>query len=474
MIMRRLPVLLVALAFPAALPAQQADPRGARVDSIFATMDRTSRPGCAVGVVQDGAFLLRRGYGMANLESGQAITPETVFYMGSVSKQFTAMSIALLAKDGRLGLDDSARKWIPEVPAAGSGITLRHMIHHQSGLREKWDLFLLGGGREGDLVTQQDVLDLVQRQRDLSFAPGTAFLYNNTAYDLLATTVQRASGTSIRDFAAERMFGPLGMTSSQYVDSRGIVVPRRAQGYSMTPNGPRLNQPNVETVGSGSVYSTVDDMAKWDESFYSGGLGGPDLLRTVQTPLPLKDGTAQTYAFGLIVDTWRGLRRVAHGGALAGFRTSIVRFPDQHFSAIVLCNFAQANPDAYAYRIADIYLVDQLRPEPPRQMETGDVTTARPAPVLSPKQLAAFAGRYTSPELDRTWTVSLQDSTLTGTGAGSTPLTFRPVAPDTFRLSGGPGGPGGTVAFVRGRKGKVEAMLLTIARSRNIRFDRKE
>ena len=472
--MRSTLAALAALTLPAALPAQHPDPRVARVDSVFANMDRTSRPGCAVGVVQDGAFLLRKGYGMANLESGQAITPETVFYMGSVSKQFTAMSIALLAKDGRLGLDDSARKWIPEIPVAGSGITIRHMVHHQSGLREKWDLFLLGGGREGDLVTQQDVLDLVSRQRELSFTPGTAFLYNNTAYDLLATTVQRASGKSIRDFAAERIFGPLGMASSQYVDSRGIVVPRRAQGYSMTPDGVRLNQPNVETVGSGSVYSTVDDMAKWDESFYSGTLGGPDLLRTVQTPLPLKDGTAQTYAFGLTVDTWRGLRRVAHRGALAGFRTAIVRFPDQHFSAIVLCNFAQANPDAYAYRIADIYLADRLRPETPRQMETGNPAGIRPAPALTPKQLSTYPGRYTSAELDVTWTVALKDSVLTAAGAGGNTLTFRPVAPDTFRVSAGPGGPGGTVVFVRSRKGKIDALLLTLARSRNIRFDRKE
>ncbi|HEX9165015.1 MAG TPA: serine hydrolase [Gemmatimonadales bacterium] len=464
---------LAALVLPAALPAQQADPRVARVDSVFATMDRTSGPGCAVGAVQDGAFLLRKGYGMADLESGTAITPETVFYMGSVSKQFTAMSIALLAKDGRLGLDDSARKWIPEIPAAGSGITIRHMVHHQSGLREKWDLFLLAGGREGDLVTQQDVLDLVRRQRDLSFAPGTDFLYNNTAYDLLATTVQRASGKSIRDFAAERIFQPLGMTSSQYVDSRGIVVPRRAQGYALTPNGVRLDMPNVETVGSGSVYSTVDDMAKWDESFYSGALGGQDLLRTVQTPLPLKSGATQTYAFGLMVGTWRGLRRVTHGGALAGFRTSIVRFPDQHFTAIVLCNFAQANPDAYAHRVADIYLADKLRPEPPRQMETGNATAARPAPTLTTKQLAAYAGRYTSPELDVTWTVAPKDSALVGTGARGAPLTFRAVAPDTFRVSGGPGLTG-TAAFVRSRKGKVDALLLTLSRSRNIRFDRKE
>jgi hypothetical protein len=152
----------------------------------------------------------------------------------------------------------------------------------------------------------------------------------------------------------------------------------------------------------------------------------------------------------------------------------ILRFPDQHFSAIVLCNFAQANPDAYAYRIADIYLADRLRPEPPRQMETGDPAARRPAPALTPKQLAAYAGRYLSPELDVTWTLSLKDSLLVGTGARGTQLTFRPVAPDSFRVSSGPGQPGGNVTFTRGGKGRIDALLLTLSRSRNIRFDRKE
>lgn len=456
--------LLAALLVAAPLAAQS-DPRAASVDSIFAAMDRTSGPGCAVGAVRDGRFLVRKGYGMADLEQGIAITPATVFYMGSVSKQFTAMSIALLARDGALGLDDPARKYVPELPASGAGITVRHMVHHQSGLREKWDLFLLAGGREGDLVTQQDVLDMVRRQRDLSFAPGTAYLYNNTAYDLLATIVERASGRPIRQFAAERIFGPLGMSSSQYVDRRGIVVPRRAQGYSVAPDGVRLSLPNVETVGSGSVYSTVDDMARWDESFYTGALGGEELLRMVQTPLPLADGTTQTYAFGLVVDTWRGLRRVSHGGALAGFRTSIVRFPDQRFSAIVLCNFAQANPEAYAHRIAGVYLADQLRPEPSRGLDANNVP--RPPLVLTARQLAPYAGRYTSPELDVTWTVTVRDSLLVAVGARGAEQTLRPFAADSFRTQGG------TVAFSR-RKGKVDGLLLTLSRSRNLRFDRKE
>lgn len=458
--------LALVLLCPAAVAAQQADARVAKVDSIFADMQGTARPGCAVGALQDGQFLLRRGYGMANLESGLAITPETVFYMGSLSKQFTAMSIALLAQDGRLQLDAPAQTWLPEIPAMGAGITVRHMIHHQSGLREKWELLALMGRRDGDLVTQQDVHDIVQRQQALSFAPGTDFLYNNTAYDLLGTMVQRVSGQSLRAFAAARIFTPLGMGNSQFVDSRGIIVPHRAQGYSVSTDGVRLNLPNVENVGSGSLYSTIDDMARWDESFYSGALGGQALLTTVQTPLQLANGGPnQTYAFGLMVDQWRGLRRVHHSGALAGFRTAIVRFPDQHFSAVVLCNFAEAQPTAYAAGVAEVYLADRLRPEPPR-----DLPAAAPSPALTltATQRAAYAGRYTSPELGVTWTVSTSDSGLVATPPAGPAIHLQPVAADSFRITGG------GIGVVRGKGRQIDALRLSLARSRNILFTREK
>lgn len=459
-------LLAIVLLCPASSFAQQPDSRVARVDSIFADMQGTARPGCAVGALKDGQFLLRKGYGMANLESGLAITPETVFYMGSLSKQFTAMSIALLAQDGRLQLDAPAQTWLPEMPAIGAGITVRHMVHHQSGLREKWELLALMGRRDGDLVTQQDVLDLIQRQQALSFAPGTDFLYNNTAYDLLGSLVQRVSGQSLRTFAAARIFTPLGMGNSQFVDSRGIIVPRRAQGYSVSAEGVRLNLPNVENVGSGSLYSTIDDMARWDESFYTGALGGQTLLTTVQTPLQLVNGgPTQTYAFGMIVDQWRGLRRVHHSGALAGFRTALVRFPDQHFSAVVLCNFAEAQPTAYAARMAEVYLAEQLRPEPPR-----DLPAAVPSQLLSltATQRAAYSGRYTSPELGITWVVSASDSGLVATPPTGAPVHLRPIAVDSFRITGG------GIGVVRGRGNRIEALRLSLARSRNILFTREK
>lgn len=388
------------------------------MDSIFIAFDRTASPGCAAGALQNGRFLHARGYGMADLERGTVITGGTVFYTGSVSKQFTAMSLALLARDGRLSLDDPARKYLPEIGEMGSGITLRHMVHHTSGLREKWELLSLAGHRDGDLVTQQDVLDLVKNQRALNFPPGDDHLYNNTAYDLLATVVARVSGKSIREFAAERIFGPLGMDRSRYVDDRAGLIPGRASGYSISGGRISLLNPNVETVGSGSVYSTLDDLARWDESFYTGALGGDGLLQLVQTPGTLNDGTRLTYAFGLMVDEWRGLRRVQHGGALAGFRTQITRFPDQHFSAIVLCNFAQANPAAYADRIAEVWLGDRLAAE-----KTPAATAESPA--FDSTLAARAAGIYRS---TRTGSVVRLDRDAEGLAYVSGPVRARLTA----------------------------------------------
>jgi CubicO group peptidase (beta-lactamase class C family) len=229
--MTRRPFALFALLFVSASAAAQIP--SARVDSIFARYDRTDSPGCALGIFRNGEMAYARGYGMANLELGVRVTPEHVFYVGSVSKQFTAMSIALLAKDGRIDLDDDVRKYVPELPEfGGRRLTIRHLVHHTSGLREKWDLMAMGGMRDGDVVTQQDVLQLVSRQQDLNFAPGDEHLYNNTAYDLLSTIVQRASGKALGDFARERIFTPLGMTHTRYVSDRVLVLPGRAHAYS--------------------------------------------------------------------------------------------------------------------------------------------------------------------------------------------------------------------------------------------------
>jgi hypothetical protein len=320
---------------------------------------------------------------------------------------------------------------------------------------------------DGYLVTQDDVLEVLRMQRDLNFAPGTEQMYNNTAYDMLATIVQRAAGKSIRDYAAERIFGPLGMTRSQYLDDWSILVPGRAAGHSVQQGEVSLRPAHVETVGSGSVYSTVEDLARWDESFYSGQLGGDALLTLVQTPGKFNDGTVgpMNYAFGLMVDSWRGLRRVHHGGALAGFRAEIMRFPDQHFTAIVLCNLAQINPQTYAERIAEVYLGDRLgAPVVAASSPQPDAKAIEPA--LSGAALAAYAGKYRSPELGITWTVAQKGDGLVATVVKGREVPMKAIAKDSYTVDNM------QVKFARDAKGRLNALLLTPGRSRNIRFDR--
>ena len=353
--MKASPPMLALLLLSTALPLAAQNPR---VDSVFAQYDRQDSPGCAVGVFRNGQMAYSHGYGMANIELGVPISPEHVFYVGSVSKQFTAMSIALLVQDGKLSLDDDVRKYVPEVPDLGKRITIRHLVHHLGGLREKWDLFAMEGMRDGDVVTQADVIDLVRRQKALNFNPGEEHLYSNTGYDILSTIVQRVSGKSHREFAQERIFGPLGMTKTRYIDDRELVLPGRADAYAPKRGGGYItsNVSHVETTGSGGVHSSIPDLLRWDESFYTGALGGATLTTMVQTPGTLNNGDKLTYAFGLTVDSYGGRRRVQHGGALGGYRAMLMRFPDEHFSVALLCNIATANTMLLAERVTDVYL----------------------------------------------------------------------------------------------------------------------
>ncbi|MGH7710369.1 MAG: serine hydrolase domain-containing protein, partial [Gemmatimonadaceae bacterium] len=376
--------LLAVLASTRAMPLVA---QNLRIDSVFAQYDKNDSPGCALGVFRNGQIAYSRGYGMANLELGVPITAEHVFYVGSVSKQFTAMSIALLAQDSRLSLDDEVRKHIPELADFGKRITIRNLVHHTSGLREKWDLFAMAGMRDGDVVTQADVIELVRRQRDLNFAPGEEHLYNNTAYDLLSTIVQRVSGKPHREFAQERIFGPLGMTSTRYIDDRYLVLPRRADAYAPRRGGGWIsaNVNSVETTGSGGVHSTIGDLLRWDENFYTGALGGATLTTLVQTPGTLSNGDKLRYAFGLTIDEYGGRRRVQHGGALGGYRAMLMRFPDEHLTVAMLCNIATANTMLLAERVADVYL--------PKPAATATSNGASAVP-LAQDQPIRYAGFY--------------------------------------------------------------------------------
>jgi CubicO group peptidase (beta-lactamase class C family) len=425
--------LMPASASPAAAPA---DFR-AKVDAVFHEYDRSDSPGCALGVYRDGKIAYERGYGMANLELGIANSPQSVFDIGSTSKQFTAFSIHLLAREGKLSLDDDIRKWLPEVPSYGKTITIRHLLHHTSGLRDYIEIMALQGMQEEDWTTEADALAAIARQKAPNFAPGDDYLYSNSGFFLLGVIVKRASGESLRDFAAARIFGPLGMRHTQFNDAHARIVPNRATGYARADGGGfEINMGDWEQVGDGAVQTTVEDLQIWDQNFYEPRVGDRALLDEMLTVGVLNNGKKLTYASALAHGTYRGLPTVSHGGAWVGYRAQLLRFPQQHFSVACLCNLAQANPTALAYGVADVYLASQLQP-----VEGPKPTAKSTKPVKVPAaDLQRLAGAYRESASYEVFSLDVHEGQLEGKWGRRT-VKLVPTAAGRYRLEGLSNGP---------------------------------
>jgi CubicO group peptidase (beta-lactamase class C family) len=415
-------------------PGQPATPPAAtpstRVNELFQKMDTTVTPGCALAVVKDGKILYKRGYGMADLDHNIPITPQTVFHVASMSKQFTAASIVLLAQEGKLSLDDPVRKYIPELPDFGVPITIRQLIHHTSGLRDQWDLLGLAGWRYSlDLITDEDVLSIMSRQHDLNFPPGSRHLYSNTGYTLLAQIVKRVSGQSLREFTNTHIFQPLQMNSTRFRDDHAEVIKNIAYGYQPTKDAFLISVTNFDTVGATSLLTTVEDLALWDENFYNPRVGGPKLIQQLQERGKLNNGEQLDYAFGLVIGTYRGLATVDHAGGDAGYRSDMIRFPDQHFTAECLCNTAAADPSELTRKVAGIYLANEMKPaETTRANDEKGVQ-------LTPEQLRSKAGTYLNAEKEDVLKITVKgDKLQAGFGTGEQSYELKAVDDHHFRL----------------------------------------
>jgi CubicO group peptidase (beta-lactamase class C family) len=358
---------VVALAVAALLgdawPAGAQAPEPARIDAIFSQYDRPGSPGCALGIVQDGRVVYEKGYGFANLDYDIPHAPHMVYYVGSVSKQFTAAAIALLADEGRISLDDDVRRYVPELPDYGRPITIRHLVHHTSGLRDIYTLMDLAGLRLEDVMTDDDALALITRQRELNFPPGDAYLYSNSGYWLLGQIVQRVTGSSLRVYADEKIFRPLGMTHTRFHDQPDRVMPDRVVSYGSGGDGYRITYlGNFDKIGAGGLYTTLGDLARWDANFYEPRVGGPEFVRTLRTRGVLTSGDTLVYAFGNNVTRRRGLDMVRHSGALMGFRADLVRYPAERFTVITLCNHGAIDAASLADEVTELYLGHRLAP----------------------------------------------------------------------------------------------------------------
>jgi CubicO group peptidase (beta-lactamase class C family) len=437
-------VLVIAIA--PAVPAQTvpADlPR--RIDAVFARFTQ-STPGCAVGLAKDGKTLYTHGYGMANLEYGVPITDQTVLESGSVAKQFTASALVLLAQDGKLSIDDDIRKYLPEVPDFGKRITIRNLLTHTSGLRDQWGLLGIEGRGPGSQVhSPLTTLDLVKHQKMLNFPPGSAYLYSNTGYALAGLIVQRVSGKSLDAFTQERLFKPLGMTHTQWRDDFTEVVKGRATAYSGSEaSGFHTDMPFTNMIGNGGLLSTIDDLLKWNENLDNPTVGGRGYVDAMQTQMQLTNGRTITYALGLEVDKYGGVKQVQHGGSTAGYRTYLARYPEQRVSVAVWCNYANANPTALSNQVADLVLVKP----------TTTALAGAPRVAVPDAELRRAEGLYRDRMTDQTVSIVAEQGQLTTSGGrGGARPTYMPLGASRFR------GPLGETVF-SGSAGKRSFLLL--------------
>ncbi|MDF1503437.1 serine hydrolase domain-containing protein [Roseisolibacter sp. H3M3-2] len=403
--MRRFPLLAAAAAVPALASAQPAA-FAARVDSLFDRWRGTDRPGCAVGVSDRGRVVLERAYGMADLESGVAMAPATVVHAASLAKSVTALAVLLLEQEGRLSLDDPARRHLPDLPASAGDATIRQLLTHTAGLRDVFELAILARGRfEEDRITQADALAMLARQRAPNFAPGAEYGYSNTGYLLAARIVERISGRPFAAFAAERLFAPLGMRRTHVRDDVAALVPGRAVGYARRGAGWRVSTPNFDVVGSTNLQTTVGDLLRWADNLDRPAVGDTALVRRMQTPAVLSTGDTTTYGLGLSLVRDRGWRVAEHEGRDPGFRAYLGRWLDRGVSVALLCNAAALDPVGLGRTVASLYLGPGPAATPGAAAASGDAPGDARAAL-------AWAGVYFEPTTRQVAELTVRDGVL--------------------------------------------------------------
>lgn len=404
---------------------------GDQLDALFSRWRHPDTPGCAVGAQRRNESSVFRAYGSADLEHGVAIDDTTVFEAGSVSKQFTAASVVILIEQGKLRPDDDIRKYIPELPDYGVAITIAQLLGHTSGLRD-WEgiVDIAGWPVTTRQYTVKDVLEIAARQKHLNYRPGTAFSYTNTGYVLLATIVERVSGEPFAEFGKERLFEPLGMHSTRWRDDFHAVVKGRAMAYDAVGDSYRQLMPFESVVGAGGLLTTVGDLLKWNDALDSGQLG-TFVTSALQRIGTLSNGQPTSYAGGINVDDFHGVRRLWHSGETAGYEAYLARFPDQKVSIALLCNAGQAaDVDSTGDKVASLFL-DTPRAAPPARKAVSVRKT-------SPELLAPYAGTYFDAALALKSDMVVKDGVLQRVADG---MHLTPLSPGTFAA------PGSTIRF---------------------------
>ena len=459
-------ILMLPIIFPNHFFGQTKDSK--KVDDLFEQWNKPNSAGVAISVVRDGKVIYQKGFGTAVLENNVPITPKTIFQSASVSKQFTAFAVLLLANQGKLKLEDDVRKYLSEVPDFGKTITIRHLLNHTSGLRDQAELAAVAGVRLDDVLTQGQVLKIVQRQKELNFTPGEEIVYCNTGYTLLAEIVARVSGKSFRQFTEENILKPLEMSNTHFHDDYVMVVPNRASSYFQIGEGRFIYLPsNNSHVGATNLMTTAEDFAKWLNNFESGKVGGKTLIAQMQETGYLNNGNKTDYGAGFDLETYRGLNTISHGGGDAGFRSFMIYFPKQKFGVAILSNLGNFVGRDIAKKIADIYLERELKPQSTEnnqpQKSANSVTFQ-----ISNEKLNEYLGDYYSEELDTTYKIVFKDGNLIVQHFRNDDVSLNAVSADKFSAEVWWFK---SVLFTRDGKGNIEGFRLSTFRGvRNLKF----
>lgn len=447
-----------------------------KIDSLFSNYN-SNTAGVVVGIVKDGKLIYKKGYGIANLEYDIPITPKTIFNVGSVSKQFTTFSIYLLEKQGKISLDDDIRKYIPELPIYEKTITIKHLCSHTSGLKDQWALLTLAGWRMGDIITSEQVMKIISRQKELNFAPGSQFKYSNSGYTLLSEIVKRVSGKSFSEFAKEHIFNPLGMENTFVYDDNEKIVKNRAYSYGNENGLYSKRNLNSSSVGPSNVYTTVEDLSKWAANFENPKVGDVDFINHFNerssldngepTILAVRDGETIYHAKGQFLRNYKGLNVYNHTGSDAGFKSYLGRFQDNKLSIILLSNDENFVSYKAGMDIAEFYLSDKLKQ---REKTTAIEQKVEEKPkYISTTNLKDFEGQFQNNELSSLFTLKVINGKLTMTHNRLSDVVLTEVEKDKFS---------GAITFAvevnfqRNKQGEITGLNITNFGATNVKFNK--
>jgi CubicO group peptidase (beta-lactamase class C family) len=367
-----------------------------KIDSLFLKWNTANSPGCTVGIIRNDSLIFSKGYGMANLEYSIPNEPQTLYHMASISKQFTAFSIVLLARQGKLKLDDDIHKWLPWFPDLKEKITIRNLLNHTSGIRDQWQLLAIAGTRLDDVITQDQIKKILSKQQALNFKPGDQYSYSNSGFTLLAEIVKAVSGQTLRQFTDSAIFKPLGMASTHIHDDYTEIEKSRSYSYDRKDSAHFANAIlSYSVAGATSLFTNINDMSKWIMNFYDHKVGDEVDINMLTQNGKLNNGKKLSYALGIVNDTWRGWRQYSHGGSDAGYRTYVTVFPDLKMGFIVFSNLGDFDPGSKAYAMADLFIKDTASKKEVVKKDQRDSTSAILKDTISVKR---FTGTYIGEE----------------------------------------------------------------------------